>query len=93
MKSTQISPMFISLTETEEEKLCGGESLVVSKGAYINNVVKLKGEPGKKGVKKQTVQSSSVESTVKVVKTSKDVKIPELKALLSLFDLSSLLDW
>ncbi|MCC5646025.1 hypothetical protein LC607_24435 [Nostoc sp. CHAB 5824] len=93
MKSTQISPMFISLTETEEVSLCGGQSLVLSNGLYEGKVLKVKGSPGKKGVKKQTVTSTTVTSTTKVVKTTKDVKIP--KGLLDELDglLSSLLDW
>ncbi|MBD2725844.1 hypothetical protein H6G96_05785 [Nostoc sp. FACHB-892] len=60
MKSTQIFPMFISLTEDQEVTLCGGESNVVSysyssqviidkKGAnkQIKKVVKTKTTKGK----------------------------------------------
>jgi hypothetical protein len=92
MKSIQISPMFISLTETEEESLCGGETLKLSNGLYEGKVIKVKGSSGKKGAKKQTVTSTTVTSTTKVVKTTKDVKIP--KGLLEeLDDLLSLFDW
>lgn len=88
MKSIQICPMFISLSETEEESLCGGETLNLSNGLYEGKVIKVKGSSGKKGAKKQTVTS-----TTKVVKTTKDVKIP--KGLLDELDslLSPLLDW
>jgi hypothetical protein len=89
MKSIQISPMFISLTGTEEESLCGGESTVVSKGLYDEAKV-YKKTPGNKGAKKQTVTSSTVTSTKKVVETSKDVKVLDLDILDELF---SLFDW
>ncbi|MEH2236124.1 hypothetical protein [Nostoc sp.] len=88
MKSTQISSMFMSLTETEEARLCGGESLVVSHGVY-NHVVKVKGAAGKPGVKKQTVQSTS---TTKVVKITKQGKIPDLGIFKNLFSLLGF-DW
>ncbi|MBC6432809.1 hypothetical protein FM036_19480 [Nostoc sp. HG1] len=45
MKSTQIFPMFISLTEDQEVTLCGGESQV----SYSYSKVII----DKKGVKKQ----------------------------------------
>ncbi|WP_375469214.1 hypothetical protein [uncultured Nostoc sp.] len=88
MKNIQISPMFMSLTETEEASLCGGETLLVSKKVYhYHKVITVKGSTGKPGVNKQTVKSTS---TTKVVKTTKKGEIPRGK----LFDsLSSLLDF
>ena len=88
MKSTQISPMFLSLTETEEASLCGGETQLVFK-RYYHKVITVKGSAGKPEVKKETVKSTS---TTKVVKTTNKGKIPQGK----LFDfLSSVLnfDW
>ncbi|MCL6751239.1 hypothetical protein KBT16_09755 [Nostoc sp. CCCryo 231-06] len=46
MKSTQIFPMFISLTEDQEVTLCGGESKV----SYSYSRVTI----DKKGAKKET---------------------------------------
>ncbi|MEI1373970.1 hypothetical protein PQG02_16890 [Nostoc sp. UHCC 0926] len=88
MKSTQISPMFMYLTETEEATLCGGETLLFSKRVY-HKVITVKGSAGKPGVKKQTVQSTS---NTKVVKTINKGKIPQG---ISFDFLSSLLnfDW
>lgn len=57
MKSTQIFPMFISLTEDQEVTLCGGESKV----SYSYSRVTI----DKKGAKKQTIKS-----TTKVGKTN-----------------------
>ena len=88
MKSTQIFPMFMSLTETEEASLCGGKTLLVFK-KVSHNVIKVKGSAVKPGVKKQTIQSTS---NTKVVKTTYKGNVPQEK----LFDsLSSLLnfDW
>ncbi|MEA5626519.1 hypothetical protein [Nostoc sp. UHCC 0251] len=95
MKSIQISPMFISLTESEEESLCGGETLNLSNGLYEGKVIKVKGSSGKKGAKKQTGTSSTVQSTTKVVQTTKDVKISEglLDELDGLFSYLSIFDW
>ncbi|MEH2453517.1 hypothetical protein [Nostoc sp.] len=88
MKSTQIYPMFMPLTETEEASLCGGKTSIVFKQVSHNyNVIEVKKATGKPGVKKQTVQSTS---NTKVVKTTKKVEIPQVK----LFDsLSSLLNF
>ena len=93
MKSTQISPMFLSLTETEEASLCGGETKLVFKSVY-HKVITVKGSAGKPEVKKKIVQSASITSTstTKVLKTTKKAEIPQGK----LFDfLSSVLnfDW
>ena len=90
MKSTQISPMFMSLTKTEEASLCGGKASIVFKQvSHNNNVIEVKRSTGKSGVKKQTVQSTL---TTKVVKTTKKGEIPKGK----LFDSLSFLlnfDW
>lgn len=89
MKSTQISSMFISLTKTEEASLCGGENLVLSNGVYNGVVKKIKVASGKKGVKKQTVKSST---TLVTKKTTKVGKISQSELLNSLgLNLSSLL--
>ncbi|MDZ8188723.1 MAG: hypothetical protein RMX96_28205 [Nostoc sp. ChiSLP02] len=88
MKSTQISSMFTSLSEAEESGVCGGTSLEISKGDSVHKVIKIKGKPGKKGVKKQKVESS-----VKIVKTTKNVKALDSKLLDGLFDALEALDW
>ncbi|MEH2315046.1 MAG: hypothetical protein V7K35_27395 [Nostoc sp.] len=90
MKSIQISPMFMSLTKTEEVSLCGGKASIVSKRVSHNhNVIKVKKATGKPGVKKQTVQSTL---NTKVVKTTNKVEIPKE---ISFDSISSLLnfDW
>ncbi len=92
MKSIQIYPMFISLTETEEERLCGGETLNISNGLYEDKVIKVRGSSGQKGAKKQTGTSSTVQSTTKVVETTQDVEVLNFGILADLFSLS-LFDW
>ena len=88
MKSTQMSPMFMSLTKAEEASLCGGKTQLLSKKVY-HKVITVKGSAGKPGVKKQTVQSIS---NTKVVKTTNKV---EISKGISFDLLSSLLnfDW
>lgn len=80
--------MFMSLTQTEEASLCGGETQLVFNRVY-HKVITVKGSTGKSVVKKQIVKSTS---TTKVVKTTNKAEIPQVK----LFDfLSSVLnfDW
>ncbi|MEH1835014.1 MAG: hypothetical protein V7L29_23885 [Nostoc sp.] len=90
MQSTQISSMFMFITETEEASVCGGESTVISSGVY-DGVVKTKGSPGKPGVKKQTVESTSSTSSTKVVKIINKGKIPQKEVLDLLSSISSIL--
>ncbi|MBD2246507.1 hypothetical protein [Nostoc sp. FACHB-888] len=84
MKSTQIFPMFTSLTEAQEVTLCGGETKEVSYVYYSSTQV----THGKKGEKKQTT---------KVVKTKTSKGKTSVSGLLKSLgiDLSSLLkfDW
>ena len=77
MKSTQMLPMFISLTEDQEVTLSGGETNVVS---YSYTQV----TTGKKGEKKQTT---------KVVKTKTTKGRTSVSGILKSFgiNLSSLL--
>lgn len=81
--------MFMSLTETEEASLCGGETQLVFKKVY-HKVITVKGSAGKPVVNKQTVKSTS---TTKVVKTTNKGEIT--KGKLSDFVSSFLLhfDW
>ncbi|MEH2241334.1 hypothetical protein [Nostoc sp.] len=82
MKSTQIFPMLISLTEDQEVSLCGGESNV----SYSYSQVII----DKKGVKKQT------EKVVKTKTTKGRTSVSGLLKSLGInLSLSSLLkfDW
>ncbi|MBW4424818.1 MAG: hypothetical protein KME50_10280 [Nostoc desertorum CM1-VF14] len=83
MKSTQIFSTFISLTETEESSVCGGESVVYSSNTVIYS-------KGKSSWKKTQVKKQTVKSAKKVLKTAKIGKIAELGILKRL---SSLLDF
>lgn len=60
MKSTQIFPMFISLTEDQEVTLCGGESKVYY--SYSQVII------DKKGAKKQTIKSTTKVGKTKTIK-------------------------
>jgi hypothetical protein len=82
MKSTQIFPMFISLTEDQEVTLCGGESNVVSY-SYSSQVI-----IDKKGAKKQ------IKKVVKTKTTKGKTSVSGILKSLGI-NLSSLLkfDW
>jgi len=82
MKSTQIFPMFTSLTESEEVSLCGGENKV----SYSYSQVTI----DKKGVKKQFKKVGKTKTikgrtSASEVLKSVGIKLPR--------NLSSLLDW
>lgn len=85
MESTEIFSTFISLTETEESNVCGGESVVYSTNTVIYN-------KGKSSWKKTEVKKQTVKSAKKVLKTAK-TKIDKIPELGILKDLSSLLDF
>ncbi|MEH2363688.1 hypothetical protein [Nostoc sp.] len=76
MKSTQISSMFMFLTETEEASLSGG-SVTLSNG----NIIKLKSSLKKPAVKKPAVKSTSTKKVVKSIKGG-EISEKELSKLL-----------
>ena len=49
MECTQISPMFISLTQTEEANLSGGQATANSTGVVTNGAPGQDGAPGQGG--------------------------------------------
>lgn len=84
MKSTQIFPIFISLTEAQEVSLCGGESKVY----YSYSRVTI----DKKGVKKQTIKSTTKVGKTNTIKVGTSSVSGLLKSLgINLSSLSSLL--
>ncbi|MEH2296037.1 hypothetical protein [Nostoc sp.] len=88
MKSTQISSMFMFMTEAEEASLCGGSTVAFSNGT----ITKVKSSLAKAAVKKQPAKKAfKSTSTTKVVKNIKGGAIPQgviSPDLLSLFGLS-----
>ncbi|MEH2412170.1 hypothetical protein [Nostoc sp.] len=76
MKSTQISSMFMFMTETEEASLCGG-STAVAVSNETGTITKVKASLAKAAVKKQPAKKAfKSTSTTKVVKNIKGGAIP-----------------
>lgn len=97
MESTQTSPMFISLTETEEANLSGGESTVnttiITNGAPgqdgapgQNGAPGQDGAPGQNGVSTQNAVSGRNVKRPKRIKTRKKLLEKLLSRLESIWE-------